>query len=89
MTRMFALAALFFVGMIVSFIAGLAGSAPGLMMLAIFIFGPAFTFSLGFGLGRASNEFVLVRRERQNVVTPVRSVNGGQPRRAERREQLG
>jgi hypothetical protein len=85
---MLVLAGLFFVLMAAALVLGLTSSAPGLMVLGLFGFGPAFTFCLGFGLGRASNEFVIVRRERTAVTPTV--VNGRQPQRQPvERERLG
>ena len=89
MTRtMFVLAAVAFVMMVVSFVAGIGAQSAGLLMLALFGAGPVFTFTLAFGLGRASNEFAVVRRDRP--APAPRGVNSRVSRVEQReREVLG
>lgn len=91
MTRtMFILAAVLFVVMIVSFVAGIASMSAGPLMLALFVAGPLFTFCLAFGLGRASNEFAVVRKDRPERAAQSRQVNGRVSRIEQReREVLG
>jgi len=79
---MFVLSAVFFVVMVFSFVGGIASMSAGALLLAMFVAGPLFTFCLAFGLGRASNEFTIVRRAQvQNgrvsrVARPEREVLG-------------
>ncbi len=92
MTRtMFILAAVLFVVMIVSFVAGIASMSAGPLMLALFVAGPLFTFCLAFGLGRASSDFVeTVRVGRAARAAQTRQVNGRVSRIEQReREVLG
>ncbi len=91
MTRtMFLLAAVAFVMMVASFVAGIGAQSAGLLMLALFGAGPVFTFTLAFGLGRASNEFAVVRKDRPERAAQSRQVNGRVSRIEQReREVLG
>lgn len=85
MTRtMFVLAALFLVVMVISFVAGIATFSAGALLLSVFVAGPLFTFCLAFGLGRASNEFVVVHKER---AAAPQKVNGRVSRVEQTRER--
>jgi len=58
---------------VVLFIGGLAGNNPVLLMPALLCAAPSFFFCLGAAVGRASNEFQLVRKEgkyQQKVINP-------------------
>lgn len=72
MTRtFFVLAGLLCAAMIGLFIVGLTSSSPALLMVALLLCGPGFMFTLGLAVGRASNEFSLVRKD-----SAAASVNG-------------
>jgi sorbitol-specific phosphotransferase system component IIBC len=55
-------------GAIALLIAGLAGQAPGLMIVSILCVFPLFMLLLGATLGRASNEFQVVRKTTRQPV---------------------
>lgn len=48
---------------VVLFIGGLAGNNPVLLMPALLCAAPSFFFCLGAAVGRASNEFQVVRKD--------------------------
>ncbi|MBZ0282081.1 MAG: hypothetical protein K8L97_15180 [Anaerolineae bacterium] len=67
---------------VVLFIGGLAGNNPVLLMPALLCAAPSFFFCLGAAVGRASNEFQVVRKDvrtQGQVINPrnakVRSEN--------------
>jgi hypothetical protein len=65
MTRILTLGAVgAFVASLALLIGGLASQSAGLMMLPILCTFPLFMLLLGASLGRASNEFQVVRRSR-------------------------
>jgi len=65
-----------FVLMVVCIVIGFSQSAPGLLVLGMFIAGPGFMFCLGLAIGRASNEYALIRRSDSNVVVRSGSSRG-------------
>ncbi len=82
---LFVLAGALLLALIALFVGGLSGSAPALMMLSLLCAGPLFFLCLGAALGRASNEFTLVRN-RPAAGAPVNAVNS---RIARVKESLG
>lgn len=85
MTRtLFILAGLLFLGVIAALGVGLAGNAPGLMMLSILCVAPLFMLALGAAIGRASNEFAVVRKERNlNAAAQRTQRTAGRPAQGE------
>lgn len=72
MTRtLFVIAFLLLLALVGSFVGGLAGGAPALLMLSLLCAGPVFFLIAGAALGRASTEFTLTRKERRASVTAV------------------
>lgn len=77
MTRtLFLLAALLLVAIIGLAGAGLTANSPLALMGGLLCAMPAFFLALGAALGRASNEFAIVRKARSNgVAVPSKTVN--------------
>lgn len=64
MTRtLFVIAFLLLLALVGSFVGGLAGGAPALLMLSLLCAGPVFFLIAGAALGRASTEFTIARKE--------------------------
>lgn len=80
MTRsLFLVAALLCLAMFGALIVGLTSSAPALLMVAMLLCGPAFMFTLGAAIGRASNEFAIVRKD-SGAVSIGGTINGQRAR---------
>lgn len=80
MTRnLFILAALVGIALVALVAAGLTTATPGLMIMAVLCAWPLLLAVLGAAIGRASNEFGIIRREPQQVVRSATRRVGGVP----------
>lgn len=68
---LFGVSGLALVALVGLLIVGLTNTQPGLLIVSLFCTGPVMTLSLGAALGRASNEFTLVRRAQRVQNTQV------------------
>jgi hypothetical protein len=67
MTRTLVIASvLLLVGMVALLVMGLAGQAPAMLIISLLCVLPLFCMALGAALGRASNEFQVVRKASRN-----------------------
>lgn len=83
MTRLLVIPAFLLIAVVVLSIIGVAGSAPVSLVLGLMCGFPMFMLSLGWAIGRASNEFTLVRKSPVEV-----SSHNTRMRRSERQEIL-
>lgn len=76
--RLFIMSGILFAGIAASFIMGIAGNAPALLMLSLVCVTPIFFLAMGAALGRASNEFTIARKTQVNKGLPAnRAVQSG------------
>lgn len=61
--------------LVLSFVGGLAGGSAGFLVLGLLCAGPGFFLALGAALGRASNEFTVVRKDRRGTAPQARVIN--------------
>lgn len=78
-TRLFGLASVLFVTMIALLVVGFTSNAPALLILSVLCVGPVFFLMLGAAIGKASNELVVMRREKvgqsRQTITRVNTRN--------------
>lgn len=67
MTRLLVLPVVLLVAVVGLSAIGIFGNAPGALMAGLMCAAPLFMFTLGWCVGRASNEFTLVRKSRVEV----------------------